>query len=61
MKKVEIKILFYIVRNFVPKKLMYFVYLQIISHVTTGKYSDTDVTKLSCMDAIKRFSDDFEI
>ena len=44
-----------------PKKLMYFTYMQVVVETTTGKYSDTVVPELGVMDAAKRFGDDNEI
>lgn len=40
-----------------PKRLVYFCAIQVVSEATTGVYSATVVPELTAMDAIKRFSD----
>ena len=44
-----------------PKKLMYFSYIDVVAYATTGKYSSTVVPELSAMDAVKRYGDDKNI
>ena len=41
-----------------PAKVVYFSFMRVMVHSTTGKYGDTIVPELSGMDAIKRFGDD---
>lgn len=38
-----------------PKWLVYFCAIRLISYGTVGKYSDTDVTKLTATDALDRW------
>ena len=56
----EVKFYYWMVR-FIPEKVKYFCFMHIMSHATTGKYSNTVVPDLSGMDAIKRYSDDFNV
>lgn len=44
-----------------PKRLKYFVAIDILAHATTGKYSNTVVPDLTIMEAIRRFGWDLEI
>ena len=44
-----------------PKKLLYFCFMKVMAHATTGEYGDTVVPELTGMDAIKRYADDFDI
>ena len=41
-----------------PKKVIYFSFLHVMVHASTGKYSDTIVPELTGMDAIKRYAKD---
>ena len=42
-----------------PKKLLYFCFMKVRVHSTTGNYGETVVPELTGMDAIKRYGDDF--
>lgn len=44
-----------------PKKLLYFCFLQVMAYATQGKYGNTKIFELTGMDAIGRFEDDFGI
>ena len=44
-----------------PKKLVYFSFLQVMAHSTTGQYGNTVVPELSGLDAIERYNNDFDI
>lgn len=44
--------------NLLPKKLIYFCFMKVMVHSTTGKYSHTVVPELAGMDAIKRYTHD---
>lgn len=44
-----------------PKKLKYLIFIDIVCHSTSGKYSNTEVPKITAMEAIQRYGDDFEI
>ena len=39
-----------------PKKMVYFCFMHVMAHATTGKYSSTVVPELTGMDAIDRYS-----
>lgn len=41
-----------------PAKLVYFSFMRVMAHSTTGKYGNTIVPNLSGMDAIQRYGDD---
>ena len=55
------KMWYWFVRWFIPKRLMYFCFMSIMAHATTGKYSDTVVPDLTGLKAIARFSKDFNL
>ena len=61
MKLWKINMYYWIVRNLIPKRLIYFCYMHVAAHATTGKYGDTEVPALSMMDAINRYGKDFKI
>jgi len=44
-----------------PKKSVYFCFMLVVVHGTTGRYNKTDINKLTAMEAIKRFADDNNI
>ena len=44
-----------------PKRVVYFCFMKVMAHATTGKYGSTIVPELSGMDAIQRYSDDFGV
>lgn len=60
MENKEVKIWYWLVDR-LPRKLVYFCFMKVMAHSTTGKYGTTIVPELTGMDAIKRFSDDFNI
>lgn len=47
--------------KFIPKTIKYFCFIDVMSHSTTGKYSSTVVPELTGMEALKRYSEDFNI
>jgi len=55
-----IKLWYWLVER-LPKRLIYFCFMRVMAHSTTGKYGNTIVPELSGMDAIKRYGDDNEI
>ena len=57
MKTRETNFWYWLVRR-LPKKLIYFCFMHVFAKSTTGKYSNTEVTKLTAMDAITRYSKD---
>lgn len=44
-----------------PKKLIYYCALQLISEATTGKYSNTIVPELTAMNALRRYGCEHQI
>ena len=56
----KMKIYYYIIKR-MPKKLKYLIAIDVVAYATTGKYGDTEVPKITAMDAIKRFEDDHDI
>jgi len=44
-----------------PKRLIYFCFMHVMAHSTTGKYGNTIVPELTGMDAIERYGNDAEI
>lgn len=44
-----------------PKRVVYFCFLHVMSYATSGKYSGTIVPELSGMDAIDRYGKDHNI
>lgn len=48
----------YMIVRMLPKKLVYFCFMHVMTHSTTGKYSDTVVPELSGVDAAKRYAKD---
>lgn len=55
--KYEEKFWYWLVKK-LPKKLLYFSFMQVTVEATTGKYSDTIVPEITAMDVIKRYGDD---
>ena len=53
--------LWYWLVNRLPKTLVYFCFMRVMVHSTTGKYDTTIVPELSGMDAIKRYGDDMGV
>lgn len=51
---------FWLVRR-LPKRLIYFCFMQVMAHSTTGKYKETIVPELTGMDAINRYGSDNKI
>lgn len=41
----------------IPKWLVYWASIRLISHATTGKYSSTVVPEITAMDALKRWDE----
>ncbi|KFZ27725.1 MAG: hypothetical protein KQ78_00035 [Candidatus Izimaplasma bacterium HR2] len=60
MKSKEIDFWYWVVK-LLPVKLVYFCFMHVMAHSTTGKYSTTVVPNLSGMDAVKRYGDDKKI
>lgn len=44
--------------DLLPAKLLYFCFMKVMCHATTGKYGNTNVPELEGMEAVKRYSDD---
>lgn len=57
MNKRSIVNMYWIVDH-LPKRLVYLCAMHVFVYATTGDYSDTEVTKLSMIDAIKRYAND---
>lgn len=56
----RVKLWYWVVRH-LPKRLLYFSFMHVMAHATTGEYGSTEAPSLSGMDAIKRFGDDFNL
>lgn len=56
----KVKIMFWIASH-LPKTLVYYCVMHVMAHATTGKYSETDVTELTMLDAVKRYHKDMGI
>ncbi len=56
-RKLEEKILVFIVWK-LPKNVVMWAYIRVVSHATVGKYGSTIVPDLSAMDALKRWTDE---
>ncbi|MCP4493265.1 MAG: hypothetical protein GY820_39075 [Gammaproteobacteria bacterium] len=54
----ETKFWYWVVRNLMPKKIIYFSFFHVMAHSTTGEYGDTIVPELTGMDAIDRYGKD---
>lgn len=54
LNKLGTKFMFWFVWK-LPKKLVYFCAIRVVSYATTGKYSNTEVPALTAMDAIQRW------
>jgi len=59
MNKFVIDMWYYIVR-LLPKRALYFSYLHILAHSTTGKYGNTNTAEIPAIEALKRWSDDYK-
>lgn len=46
------------VAELLPRQIIYFAAIKLIAYASSGKYGSTDVSKLSAMDALKRYGDD---
>lgn len=53
----EVKFWYWLVHR-LPKRLIYFCFMQIMAHSTTGKHGNTIVPELTGMDAIDRYGAD---
>ena len=60
MRIKEINFWYWVVR-LLPVKLVYFCFMHVMAHATTGKYGNTVVPELSGMVAVKRYADDKHI
>ncbi len=56
----EVNFWYWLVRQ-LPKKLVYFCFMHVTAHATTGEYETTVVPDITCMDAVKRYTDDHGI
>lgn len=56
MKIRKINFYFWLVKK-LPKRILYFCFVQVVSETTTGIYSKTVVPDLKAMDALKRFEE----
>ena len=52
-----VKLWYWLVER-LPKTLVYFCFMHVMAHSTTGKYGNTVAPELTGMDAIKRYGDD---
>jgi hypothetical protein len=41
--------------KFLPRKLVYWAAIRLMTNATTGKYSNQVVPELTCLDALKRW------
>jgi len=57
MKPREVNFWYFVVR-LLPKKLIYFCTAWLIGQVTTGKYSRTEVLRITALEALRRYGDD---
>jgi len=53
----EVNFWYWFVKWFVPKKVIYFSFMTVMCHATTGKYGNTIVPELTGMEAIERYGD----
>jgi hypothetical protein len=53
----EVKFWYWLV-GLLPKRLVYFCFMSVMAHSTTGKYGDTIVPELTGMDAADRYGKD---
>jgi hypothetical protein len=60
MNKKELNFWYWLVGK-LPKKILYFSFMTVMVHGTTGEHGDTDTSKLTGMDAVKRFANDYDI
>ena len=60
MNKTEMNFWYWLVSK-LPVKVVYFCFMHVMAHATTGKYGSTIVPELSGMDAAKRYGDDNRI
>ncbi len=51
---------FWLVRR-LPKRVIYFCFMHVMAHSTTGKYGNTIAPELTGMDAVKRYGEDVGI
>ena len=51
----------YFLIKLIPRRLKYFIAIDVITYATTGKYKDTIVPELTAMDAIQRYGEDHKI
>jgi hypothetical protein len=61
MNRFTIDMWYYIVR-LLPKRAVYFSYIYVLSHSTTGKYEneDTDEFNITAINALERWYNDYE-
>ena len=44
-----------------PKKLIYFSFMKVMAHATTGKYESTNATEITGMEVIGRYDKDHNL
>ena len=57
MRIYELKFWYWLVRK-LPKKIIYFCFMHVMAYATSGEYSKTVVPDLTCIEAIKRYSNE---
>lgn len=60
MSSRKLSIYYWLVKRF-PAKILYFSFMWVMVHSTTGKHANTVVTELTAMEAVKRYADDNNI
>jgi hypothetical protein len=48
---------FFVVSRLLPKRLVAQVFIYVVAKVTTGKYGNTDVPELTCLEAFSRWEE----
>ncbi len=60
MKLLEVNLWYWLVDR-LPKKLIYFCFMKVMVHATTGKYGNTEVPNITGMEAIKRYGETYKV
>lgn len=60
MNKRRVNFWYWIVDK-LPRTLVYFCFMKVAAFATTGKYGTTEVPKLTALNAIGRYSDEYKI
>ncbi len=43
------------------RKVVYFCFMHVLLYATTGKYGDTEIGKLTCLEAIGRYEKKYKV